>query len=172
VNEEVTAQEIVRYGDVTLRTMCTPVETITPELKEFIAEMFNTLRRVKGIGLSAPQVGVSKRFFILDLTSASLDFDELVMINPEIISIEGEQTGEEGCLSFPGLYLEITRPNRVVCRYFDLEGNENEVEAEGLFARAILHETDHLNGKLFIDLLEPAEREMISGKLKKIKVGA
>jgi peptide deformylase len=166
------APEIVLYGDETLRQMSTPVEEITPELKEFIAAMFKTLRQVKGIGLSAPQVGVNKRFFILDLTSASFEFDEIVMINPEIISTEGEQCGEEGCLSFPGLYLEITRPERVVCRYFDVDGNENEVEAEGLFARAILHETDHLNGKLYIDYLAPAEREMISGKLKKIKVSA
>ncbi len=164
-------QEIVIYGDEVLREMCTPVEEITPELKEFIGEMFKTLRRVKGVGLSAPQVGVTKRFFILDLSSSSFELDDLVMINPEIISMEGEQCGEEGCLSFPGLYLEITRANKVVCRYFDLDGNENEVEAEGLFARAIQHETDHLNGKLFIDHIEPAEREMISGKLKKIKVG-
>lgn len=172
MNEVLAEQEIVIYGDEVLRNMCEPVEKITPELTAFIGEMFKTLRRVKGIGLSAPQVGRNERFFILDLASASFDHDELVMINPEIVSTEGEQCGEEGCLSFPGLYLEITRPNKVVCRYFDLEGNENEVEAEGLFARAILHETDHLNGKLFIDMLEPAEREMISGKLKKIKVGA
>ena len=163
-------QEIVIYGDEALRQMSTPVEEITPELKEIIAEMFKTLRRVKGVGLSAPQVGINKRFFILDLSSSSFEHDEVVMINPEIISSDGEQTGEEGCLSFPGLYLEITRPERVVCRYFDLDGNENEVEAEGLFARAIQHETDHLNGRLFIDLLEAGEREMISGKLKKIKV--
>lgn len=164
-------QKIVIYGDETLRKMCAPVEKITPELKEFIDEMFDTLRRVKGLGLSAPQVGRNERFFILDLSSASFEHDRLVMINPEIISTEGEQTGEEGCLSFPGLYLEITRPDKVVCRYYDLDGNENEMEAEGLLARAILHETDHLNGKLFIDHLEPSEREMISGKLKKIKVG-
>jgi peptide deformylase len=93
----------------------------------------------------------------------------LVLINPKIISINGEQVGEEGCLSFPGLFLRISRPNKVVCEYTNLEGRRERVEAEGLLARAILHENDHLDGKLFIDYLPPADREMISGKLKKIK---
>lgn len=167
-----TRQKILLYGDERLRKMSTPVEEITPELRATIEEMFVTLRRVKGLGLSAPQVGINKRFFILDLSSISFEYEELVMINPEIISTEGEQTAEEGCLSFPGLYLELTRPIHVVCRYMDLEGKTQTIEANELFARAILHETDHLNGKLFIDYLNPAEREMIAGKLKKIKLSA
>jgi peptide deformylase len=150
--------------------MCTPVKTITPELRELIADMFVTLRRVKGVGLSAPQVGVTERFFILDLEAVELAHDKIVMINPEIVSTSGEQCGEEGCLSFPGLFLEVTRPNEVVCRYTDIDGKQQVVRAEGLFARAILHETDHLNGVLFIDHIDPAEREMLSGKLKKLKV--
>ncbi len=163
-------QSIVIYGDEVLRKMCTPVKEITPELREFILEMFNTLRRVKGVGLSAPQVGRTERFFILDLESVELEHNKVVMINPEIITTSGEQCGEEGCLSFPGLFVEVTRPAEVVCRYTDLDGKQQVVRAEGLFARAILHETDHLNGVLFIDHIDPAEREMISGKLKKIKV--
>jgi peptide deformylase len=162
-------QEIVRYGDPVLRKVSEPVAELTPELKEFIATMFETLHRAHGLGLSAPQVGVNKRFFILDLSEVSLEYDSLVLINPKIISINGEQVGEEGCLSFPGLFLRISRPNKVVCEYTNLEGRRERVEADGLLARAILHENDHLDGKLFIDYLPPADREMISGKLKKIK---
>lgn len=165
-------QSIVIYGDETLRAKCTPVKEITPDLKEFIAEMFVTLKKVKGIGLSAPQVGVTERFFVLDMSSYSLELDKLVLINPEILTTSGEQCGEEGCLSFPGLYLEVTRPAEVVCRYTDLEGKTQVVRAEGLFARAIMHENDHLDGVLFIDHIESSEREMIAGKLKKIKVSS
>lgn len=165
-------QRIVIYGDEVLRAQCAPVEEITPELREFIAEMFVVLKRVKGLGLSAPQVGRTERFFILDMSSVSLEHDRVVMINPEIVTTSGEQCGEEGCLSFPGLFLEVTRPSEVVCRYIDLDGQVQTVRAEGLFARAILHENDHLNGVLFIDHIEPAERELIAGKLKKIKVSA
>jgi peptide deformylase len=163
-------QQIVLYGDNKLRKVCEPVTEITPELRAFIEEMFKTLKRAKGLGLSAPQVGRNQRFFILDLSSSSLDYDYMVLINPEIVSVSGEQCSEEGCLSFPGLYLEITRPNKVTCRYTDLDGNDMSVTAEGLMARAILHENDHLNGKLFIDYINSADRELIAGKLKKIKV--
>jgi len=139
-------------------------------LRTFIEEMFKTIKRAKGLGLSAPQVGRNERFFILDLSSSSLDYDEMVFINPEIVSVSGEQCGEEGCLSFPGLWLEVARPNTVTCQYTDLEGHKMTITAEGLMARAILHENDHLNGKLFIDYLEAADRELIAGKLKRIKV--
>jgi peptide deformylase len=132
--------------------------------------MFNTLKRAKGLGLSAPQVGVSERFFILDLSSVSLDYERMVFINPEIVSTSGEQCSEEGCLSFPGLYFEITRPNEVVCKFTNLDGDSETVIAEGIIARAILHEFDHLDGKLLIDHIDPVDREMIAGKLKKIKV--
>lgn len=165
-----TRQQIVLYGDSKLRKVCEPVTEITPELRAFIEEMFKTLKRAKGLGLSAPQVGRNQRFFILDLSSNSLDYDLMVLINPEIVSVSGEQCCEEGCLSFPGLYLEIKRPNKVTCRYTDLDGNKMSVTAEGLMARAILHENDHLDGKLFIDYINSADRELIAGKLKKIKV--
>lgn len=160
---------IVVYGSRVLREQCKPVEEITPEVQEFINGMFATLKRAKGLGLSAPQVGDTRRLFILDLSSVSLEHDKMVFINPEITERDGEQIGEEGCLSFPGLYLEIPRAQKIVCEFTDLEGNRLELEAEGLAARAIQHELDHLNGKLFIDYLAPADRELISGKLKKIK---
>lgn len=162
-------QQIVLYDRPVLREVSQPVAEVNQEVRDFVAEMFRTIRRAKGLGLSAPQVGVNTRVFILDLSSVSLDFEQLVVINPEIIETEGEQVAEEGCLSFPGLYLEITRPLRVVCEYTDLEGNRQRITAEGMPARAILHENDHLNGTLFIDHLTPANRDLISGKLKKIK---
>jgi peptide deformylase len=162
-------REIVRYGSPVLREVCEPVAEVDEDIREFVAGMFVTLKRAKGLGLSAPQVGDNRRIFILDLSSVSLEYERLVFINPEIIEQTGEQSGEEGCLSFPGLYLEIPRSQRVVCEYTDLEGKRQRIEAEGLAARAIQHELDHLNGKLFIDYLSPADRELISGKLKKIK---
>jgi peptide deformylase len=160
---------IVLYGSSGLREICQPVSEITDEVREFISDMFATLKRAKGLGLSAPQVGDNRRIFILDLSSVSLEYEQMVFINPEILEQEGEQVGEEGCLSFPGLYLDITRAQKIVCEFTDLGGNRQQVEAEGLPARAIQHELDHLNGKLFIDHLRPADRELISGKLKKIK---
>jgi len=163
-------QQIVLYGDPVLRKVSEPVKEVTPELRALIEEMFRTLKRAKGLGLSAPQVGRSERFFILDLSTSSLDYDQMTLINPEIISTSGEQYSEEGCLSFPGLYLDITRPSKVECRYTDLDGKRKIVTAEGLMARAILHEYDHLDGKLFIDYINSADRELIAGKLKKIKV--
>ncbi len=165
-------QEIVLYNDPVLRRVSEPVTEVNDEVRAFVEEMFNTLKRAKGLGLSAPQVGVNWRIFILDLSSSSLDYDKLVFINPEIVEIDGEQFGEEGCLSFPGLFLDIARAHRVVCEYTDLEGQRQRITAEGLPARAIQHEYDHLNGKLFIDYLTPVDRELIAGKLKKIKAAS
>ena len=145
------------------------MKEITDEVREFIASMYATLKRAKGLGLSAPQVGDNRRIFILDLSSVSLEHERMVFIDPEILEQEDEQVGEEGCLSFPGLYLDIVRAQKIVCEFTDLAGNRQQIEAEGLAARAIQHELDHLDGKLFIDYLKPADRELISGKLKKIK---
>jgi peptide deformylase len=164
--------EIVLYNDPVLRRVSEPITEIDDKVRSFVEEMFNTLKRAKGLGLSAPQVGVNWRIFILDLSSASLEYDKLSFINPEIIEADGEQVGEEGCLSFPGLFLDIARAQRVVCEYTDLDGQRQRITAEGLPARAILHEYDHLNGKLFIDYLTPADRELIAGKLKKIKAAS
>ncbi|MCK4857851.1 MAG: peptide deformylase [candidate division Zixibacteria bacterium] len=167
-----TRQRIVTYDSPILRKHCEPVAEINDKVKELVASMLATLKRAKGLGLSAPQVGVNSRVFVLDLSSVSLDFETMAFINPEILETEGEQTGEEGCLSFPGLFLEIPRPDRVVIEFTDRQGERKEIVAEGLTARAIMHENDHLNGKLFIDYLTPGDREMISGKLKKIKAAS
>jgi len=166
------ANSLVRkYGDPVLREKCKPVEVFDEELKSFVESMFSIMKAARGVGLAAPQVGDTRRVFIIDLSEHDFDAEPMVFINPVIEEREGEQPGEEGCLSFPGLYLEVTRPERLILRFQDLEGRTQRVEAQGFAARAIQHESDHLDGVLFIDHLTPSERDMLAGKLKKIKVG-
>ncbi len=164
-------RQIVRYGDPVLRKPAEAVEKIDEEVKGLVQDMFDTLRNAKGLGLAAPQVGVSKRVFIVDLTQVDFDAEPLVLINPEIVEMKGEIVGEEGCLSFPGLYFDVARAEHVVIEFTDLEGKRKRIKAYGLTARALQHENDHLNAKLFIDYLSAAQRDLFAGKLKKIKVG-
>ena len=166
------AQNLVRkYGDPVLREKCEPVTVFDEELKRFVEKMFSIMKAARGVGLAAPQVGDTRRVFIIDLSEHDFDAEPMAFINPVIEKIEGEQPGEEGCLSFPGLYLEVPRPERLIVRYQDIDGKTQRVEAYGFAARAIQHENDHLDGVLFIDHLKPSERDMVAGKLKKIKVG-
>jgi len=164
-------REIVHYGHSALRNKNQPVEKIDAEVKELVQGMFDSLHKAKGLGLAAPQVGVNLRLFIVDLTAIDFDADPLVVINPEIIEKKGEVTGEEGCLSFPGLYFDVKRAEQIVMKFTDLEGRQNQIKAFGMTARALQHEYDHLDGTLFIDHLSASERDLFAGKLKKIKVG-
>jgi len=125
----------------------------------------------KGLGLAANQVGISKRFFAIDLSYFDVVKEPIIIVNPEIAEISGSVMGEEGCLSFPGLYQDIERPEKTVITGVDLNGKELTIEGKGLMARVLLHEIDHLNGKLFIDHLSSIKRNLIKGKLKKIKAG-
>ncbi len=159
---------IVTYGDPVLREKAKPVETVDREIKDLVADMIATLKDASGLGLAAPQVGVSKRIFITDLSPMELTESVRVFINPEILEVSGEVNLEEGCLSFPGLYQNVTRPDGVRVKALDTEGNEFELEAKGILARAILHEYDHLEGILFIDHLSSLSRALIQGKLKKL----
>ncbi|MCR5367921.1 MULTISPECIES: peptide deformylase [Eubacterium] len=134
-------------GDEILRKKCKPVTKMNERTRELIDDMFDTMYESNGVGLAAPQVGVLKRIVVIDV----MDDNPLVLINPEIISSEGEQTGDEGCLSLPGLAGEVTRPMKVVCKALDEEMNEFTVEGEGLLARCICHELDHLDGILYKD---------------------
>lgn len=149
-------------GDEVLRKTCKPVEKMTPRLQTLIDDMFDTMYEANGVGLAAPQVGILKRIVVIDVC----DGDAYCLINPEIISSDGEQEGDEGCLSLPGLVGTVVRPNHVVCKAFDRDMNEITVEGEGLLARAICHELDHLDGVLYKDLavdgiysVEPPEKE-------------
>lgn len=160
-----------KYGDPVLREKCEPVVVFDEELKRFAEKMFSIMKSANGLGLAAPQVGDTRRLFIVDLSEQDFDAEPMVFINPEIESAEGAETFEEGCLSFPGLFLEVTRPEKVTVKYQDVEGKTHLIEATGLAARAIQHENDHLNGVLFIDHIPSVDREMLAGKLRKIKVG-
>ena len=159
---------IVIYGDPVLREVSQPVEHIDRDVKDLVSDMADTLKNARGLGLAASQVGAAKRLFIVDLSAIDINGSLKVFINPEIIETDGEIEMEEGCLSFPELYLKITRPERVKVRATDLEGNRFEMSADGVTARAILHEYDHTQGKLFIDHLSPLARTLIKGRLRKL----
>ena len=161
--------KIVKYGDPVLET---PAEAITefdtPELHELIADMFESMYAAKGVGLAAPQIGVSKRIAVIDCSIGENEKDKLVVINPEIIKVEGRQVGEEGCLSIPGFRENVRRANRVTVRAQDVSGRSFEMTGEELLARAFLHETDHLHGKLYISHVSPLKRDLIKRKIRKM----
>lgn len=134
--------------DPILRKKSKEVRKITKKVKVLVQDMIETMYEANGVGLAAPQVGMLKRIFVIDI------YDETgakVFINPEIVSTDGEEVDEEGCLSLPGRNGLVKRPRKVTVKYLDLDGKENTLEAEGLLARAICHEYDHLNGTLYID---------------------
>ncbi|WP_297427317.1 peptide deformylase [Clostridium sp.] len=139
-------RNIRKYGDDVLRRKCREIDKIDDRLLTLIEDMKETMYDAEGVGLAAPQVGVLKRLFVVDIGEGPL-----VFINPEIIEVSGSQTDEEGCLSLPGETREVMRPNYVRARALNEKGEEFEIEGEELLARAILHEYDHLNGTLFID---------------------
>lgn len=165
-----TERPIVIYGDPVLREKSRKIEKIDRDTKDLVSALADTLAKVKGLGLAANQIGAAKRVFVIDLRAIDINESLRVFINPEIIERDGEVVeAEEGCLSFPDLYLKIDRPERVTVRATDLDGNEFELTAEGLAARAIQHEYDHLEGVLFIDHVSPLTRTMIKGRLNKLK---
>ena len=135
-------------GDEVLRKVCKPVEVMTERLSTLIDDMFETMYEANGVGLAAPQVGVLRRIVVIDV----MDDNPLVLVNPEIIEKDGEQIGPEGCLSLTGLQGDVARPEHVVCKALDRDMKEITVEGEGLLARAICHELDHLDGILYKDL--------------------
>lgn len=159
---------IVKYGDPVLREVADPVQELTPEVKELVADMKATLEDAHGLGLAAPQVGESLRIFIVDLSAVDITAQTQVFINPEIAETSGECEYEEGCLSFPGIYQRLTRPEWVKVKAMDENGKEFTMEATGLAARAILHEFDHLEGILFIDHFSTVSRALVDRKLKRL----
>jgi len=164
--------EIVKYGDPVLTRVASEVVEFDDRLKKLVDDMFETMYRAPGVGLAAPQVGLSQRLFVMDCSSGSDPKQKLVLINPVIISTEGEQDGDEGCLSFPGIFMPVKRPYRVIVQAQDLDGSRFSLDAIELTARCILHETDHLNGKLFLDYLSPLKRDLVKRRIKKmVKAG-
>lgn len=163
---------IVLYGHPALREISRAIEPVQPidqETKNLVADLTATLGKAEGLGLAANQLSVAKRVFIVNLSHFDPVETVRVFINPEIISSDGECELEEGCLSFPDMYAYVTRPERIKIRARDAEGNEFTLEADGMLARVILHENDHIDGKLFIDLLSSMTRQLMSGKLKKLR---
>ncbi len=157
-----TGLKILKYPNPVLKKMSEPVEIFDDELAEFVQKLFLTMRASNGVGLAAPQVGISKRVAVVEYDDKSY-----VLVNPRLISTEGEQEGEEGCLSFPGIYANLKRPLKVKIEAQDVKGNFNTYEGEGYTARAFLHEMDHLDGRVFIDYLSNMKRGAIKKKLAK-----
>ncbi len=160
---------IVKYGDPVLETQAAVVtEFDTPELDKFLEDMFESMYAAKGVGLAAPQIGVSRRIAVIDTSLGEDPKDKLVLINPEIIGIEGKQKGEEGCLSIPGFREEVVRGKRVTVRAQNAKGEFFEMTGEDLLARAFLHETDHLNGRLYISHISALKRDLVRRKIRKM----
>jgi peptide deformylase len=159
--------EIKKYRDQVLVTPAEPVTSFDDELRALVDEMWASMYDAHGVGLAAPQVGVSKRLFVMDCSTEERPAEKIVMANPEILTTDGTQGGTEGCLSVPGIYSELARPMRVRARGQNLDGEWFEIEVEGLEARCVMHETDHLDGKLYIDRLSPLKRDLIRRKIRK-----
>jgi peptide deformylase len=160
---------IVKYGDPVLETPTKPVENFDEELQALVADMFESMYAANGVGLAAPQIGISRRVAVIDVTVGKNAEAKIVCANPQIIHTEGEQREEEGCLSIPGFRGHVARPQYVTVRAQDASGKEFEMRGEGLLARAFCHEIDHLNGVLFITHLSMLKRDLIKRKIRKLK---
>jgi peptide deformylase len=163
--------EIKIYPDEVLKQKAKPVTEFNQELRDFVNRMFETMYKRGGVGLAANQVGHLKRVVILDLNAGRPEQgkEKLTLINPEIVASEGEVYKEEGCLSLPGLYKKVKRAAWVKVKAQNLDGEEFEIEGEGLLARALQHEIDHLNGIVFIDRLSPLQKRLALQRFKKLK---
>jgi peptide deformylase len=160
---------IVKYGDPVLEREAEDVtEFGTPELDQFLADMFESMYAAKGVGLAAPQIGFSRKIAVIDISNAENPADKLVLINPKILRVEGKQVGEEGCLSIPTFREQVKRGKRVTVRAQDAHGEFFEKTGEDLLARAFLHETDHLHGKLYISHISALKRDLIRRKVRKL----
>lgn len=161
---------IVKYGNPVLETpTATITEFDTPELHTLVADMFESMYAARGVGLAATQIGISKRIAVIDGSAGEDEAKKLVLINPEIVKVEGSQNGEEGCLSIPGFREPVRRAARVTVRAQDVNGEWFETTGEELLARAFLHETDHLNGRLYISRVSTLKRDLIRRKIRKLQ---
>jgi peptide deformylase len=159
---------IVKYGDPVLEKKAETVTVFDDELQKLLDDMFESMYAAHGVGLAAPQIGISKRVAVIDITFKEDPNAKLVLINPEIIRTEGRHTQQEGCLSLPEFRENVTRPRVGTVRAQDAKGNWFEKTGEDLLARALLHETDHLNGKLYISHISALKRDLIKRKVRKL----
>ncbi|KIP83345.1 MULTISPECIES: peptide deformylase [unclassified Stenotrophomonas] len=161
---------ILEFPDPRLRTKAVSVdaaEVTTPAFQALLTDMFETMYDAPGIGLAASQVDVHKRFMVIDVSEEKNQ--PMVFINPEIVQQDGGQVYQEGCLSVPGIFADVTRADQITVRYLDRQGQPQELATDGLLAVCVQHEMDHLDGKLFIDYLSPLKREMVRKKLAKAR---
>ncbi len=161
--------EIVKYGEPVLETPGEVVTEFDDGLKRLVADMFETMYEARGVGLAAPQVGVSKRLFVMDCSGGHEPSARVALVNPVVLSVEGDQTGDEGCLSFPGIFFAVKRSLRAVVRAQDVRGEEFEFDGLELEARCMLHETDHCDGIVFLDRTTTLKREMVRRKIRRLE---
>ncbi|MEO5740391.1 MAG: peptide deformylase [Vicinamibacterales bacterium] len=159
---------ILRFGATPLHDRAAEVGELTSDIQKLIDDMIETMYAAPGIGLAAPQIGVSLRIFVIDLSLGRKPDDLLLFINPEFVQLEGMQLEEEGCLSVPGFNATVARPMRAVVRGLDRAGAVRTVEGTDLLARALQHEMDHLDGKLFLDRVRGIKRDLIVKKIRKM----
>ena len=161
---------IVKYGQPVLEKRGEDItEFDTPDLHQLIEDMFESMYAAKGVGLAAPQIGVGKRLAVIDITTGEDPAQKIVLINPEIVKTEGSQKSEEGCLSLPTFREQVVRPLKVTVVAQDAKGKQFEMAGDDLLARALLHETDHLNGKLYISHISALKRDLIRRKVRKLQ---
>jgi peptide deformylase len=157
------------YGDPVLRKKAEPIAASRAEIQDLVASMFDCMYEAAGVGLAAPQVGISSRVFVVDVADGSGERLRRAFVNPVIVERSGNAVGEEGCLSIPGVRADVKRAARIVVEASDESGEPFRLTAEGLLARAIQHETDHLDGILFVDRLSAIKRKLLEGRLKRVR---
>ena len=162
-------REILIWPDPILKKKASPVGEVNESIRALVNDLFETMYAADGVGLAAPQIGVLKNIIVLDTTPRQPESKPYAMINPQIVSLEGKMVYTEGCLSIPGEAEEVERAAKVTVKFLDPEGKPQTLEAEGLLAVAIQHETDHLNGTMFVDHLSALKREMIRKRMKRLK---
>jgi len=163
-------KKILLHPDPRLKKTCEPVTTIDASLRKLAEDMLETMYNAPGVGLAAPQLGILKRLFVMDIAAKEAEPEPCILFNPRISWASDDlNTHEEGCLSIPEFYGDVTRPDKVRMVYLNIDGKEVEDEFEGLGATCVQHELDHLNGRLFIDYLSAVKRGMITNKMKKLK---
>ena len=162
-------REIVKFGSQVLRRKAAQVETVDDAVKTLIQDLFDSMQSAAGVGLAAPQIGVLRRVIVIDVSAQEEDKLPIALVNPRILGTVGTVVAEEGCLSLPDLYGEVKRAAQIEIEALDVQGGSFRFAAAGYYARALQHEIDHLDGKLFIDYVSPLKHQLIRGALKRLK---